>query len=255
MLLCALLGPVLLFFFGQSLEGDQAPGVWGGNDPDRVPRDLAAIPRWNTLARGISISSPESLPGPKGGSQKVVLLNLSMSDSKTSAHPSRTLSSPCIAHTQQASSSSQRNTTLGANVAWERLYPRTSHLRPLGMLPLCPSGCAGWLRPHHVSAATFLHIAYIQPPAWKGFPALRLGIAALPHIVAVLPLVEPKHVTTSLPRSPSRGYVGGAFRGSWSRAWRFRSPVLFRAPLGDGRPRSLCQSPGSCWPFKPTKPR
>ncbi|MEW8688917.1 MAG: hypothetical protein AB2556_24120 [Candidatus Thiodiazotropha sp.] len=53
---------VLLLFFGQRLEGGQAPGVWGGDDPDRVPRDRAAVPNWNTLARAISISSPESLP-------------------------------------------------------------------------------------------------------------------------------------------------------------------------------------------------
>ena len=87
----------------------------------------------NTLAGAISISSPESLPAPTGGSQKVVLPNLYLSDSKTSAHPLRTLSSLCVAHTQQASSSSHRNTTLGADVARECLYPRTSHLRPLGM--------------------------------------------------------------------------------------------------------------------------
>ena len=121
--------------------------------------------------------------------------------------------------------------------------------------PLCPSGCAGWLRPHRASAATFLRIAHIRPPAGKGVPALRLGVAALPRIVAVLPLVEPKHVAASLRRSLSRGYVGGVFCRSWSRAWRFRGPVLFRAPLGGGRSRSLCQSPGSCWPSKPTKPR
>ncbi|MEW8688804.1 MAG: hypothetical protein AB2556_23550, partial [Candidatus Thiodiazotropha sp.] len=53
LLSCALLGLqlrgcyalVLLLFFGQSLEGGQALGVWGGNNPDRVPRDLAAVPR------------------------------------------------------------------------------------------------------------------------------------------------------------------------------------------------------------------
>ena len=98
----------------------------------------------NTLARAISISSPASLPAPTGGSQKVVLPNLS-------AHPSRSLSSPCVAHTQQVSSSSQRNTTLGADVAWERLYPRTSHLRPLGM----SSTLSVWVRR---MALTALHI-------------------------------------------------------------------------------------------------
>ena len=82
-----------------------------------------------------------------GGCQKVVLLHLSMSDSKTSAHPSSTLTSPCVAHTLQAVAwqlsssvvaSQQRNTTLGAVVARERLYPRTSHLRPLGMSATLP---------------------------------------------------------------------------------------------------------------------
>ena len=68
-------------------------------------------------------------------------------------------------------------------------------------------------------------------------------------------LVEPKHVAASLRRSPSRGSVGGVFRGSWSRAWRLRGPVQFRVPLGGERSRSLCQSHGTCWPSKPTKPR
>ena len=115
-----------------SLEGGQALGA--ATTPIGFQETLRPSPGWNTLAGSISISNPVS--SPMGGSQKVVLPNLSMSASKTSAHPSSTLSSPCVSHTTQvvsASSLQQRSTTLGADVARERLYPRTSHLRPLGM--------------------------------------------------------------------------------------------------------------------------
>ena len=55
LLSCALLGLhlrlVLLLFIGQSLEGGQAMGVWGGNDPDWVPGDLLAVPRLEYLGQ------------------------------------------------------------------------------------------------------------------------------------------------------------------------------------------------------------
>ena len=110
---------------------------WGSGaamTPIRFQETLRPSPGLNTLAGSISISNP--VPSPMGGSQKVVLPNLSVSASKTSAHPSSTLSSPCVAHTTQVvslSSLQQRSTTLGADVVQERLYPRMSHLRPLGM--------------------------------------------------------------------------------------------------------------------------
>ena len=74
---------------------------------------------------GLSRSPAPSLPAPTGGSQKVVIPYLSVSDSKTSTHPSSTLSSPWVAHTPQAVAwqlssvvaLQQRNTTLSAVVA------------------------------------------------------------------------------------------------------------------------------------------
>ena len=138
---------VLLHFFGQSLEGGQALGSWAATTWIGFQETLRPSLDWNTLAGFISISSPESLPASTVESQKVVLPYLSVSDSKTSAHPSSTPSSPCVAHTpqtvawQQSSSvvaSQQRNTTLGAVVARERQYPRTSHLRPLSMSATLP---------------------------------------------------------------------------------------------------------------------
>ena len=138
-----------------------------------------------------------------GGSQKVVLPNLSVSASKTSAHSSSTLSSPCLAHTIQVVSSSLCNSaaqpsapTLHDNVCIPERAICVRWVCP----PLCPSGCVGYLRPRRASAATFLRIAYVWPQARKGVPVLRLGVAALPYIVAVLPLVEPKHVAASLRR-------------------------------------------------------
>ena len=223
---------------------------WGSGaatTPIGFPETLRPSPSWNTLAGSISISNP--VPSQMGGSQKVVLPNLSVSASKTSAHPSSTLSSPCVSHTTQVVSSSslqQRSTTLGADVARERPYPRTSHLRPLDM----SATLSVWVR----------RISSTSSRVCCDFSSNRLYLATSPErrssssarhrcsprIVAVLPLVEPKHVAASLRRSPSRGSAGGVFRGSWSRARRLRGPVQFRVPLGGERSRSLCQSHGTC---------
>ena len=93
----------------------------------------------------------------------------------------------------------QQPSTSKCHIARERLYPRTSHLRPLGM----SATLSVWVRIPRL-LRLFLRIAYIRPPTGKGVPTLRLGVAALPRIVAVLPLVEPKHVAASLRHSPSR---------------------------------------------------
>ena len=187
---------------------------------------------------GLSWSPAPSLPAPTGGSQKVVLPNLSVPTRRrrrTNRGPFRAPALPTHSRPRRLRSATQPAAPmLRGNVC---ILERANCARWL-CPPLCPSRCAGWLRPHRTSAATFFHIAYIRPPAGKDVPAIRLGVAALPLIVAVLSLVEPNHVAASLRHSPSRGYVGGVFRGSWLRAWRFRGPVLFWAPLGDGRSSS-----------------
>ncbi|MEW8686694.1 MAG: hypothetical protein AB2556_12845, partial [Candidatus Thiodiazotropha sp.] len=58
---------VLLLFFGQSLEGGQAPGVWGGDDLDWVPRDRAAVPRLEHPGWGYLDLQPRELASANGG--------------------------------------------------------------------------------------------------------------------------------------------------------------------------------------------
>ena len=103
---------------------------WGSGaatTPIRFQETLRPSPGWNTLTGSISISKP--VPLSMGESQKVVLLNLSVSASKTSAHPSSTLSSPCSFFVVFATAqhNPRRRCCAGTSIS------RTSHLRLLGM--------------------------------------------------------------------------------------------------------------------------
>ena len=60
---------------------------------------------------------------------------------------------------------------------------------------------------------------------------------------------------SSLLRLPRPGSLGGTFRGSWSKGWRWCAPLRFRGPRAGGRRRHPCPLRGT-WPFFiPTRPR
>ena len=92
---------------------------------------------WKTLAGSISISSPAFLVGPRGGSQYVVLLNLSWLLSKRSAQLSRTFSSPLVAQTAFGPCPTARKTTRDlfllpseSSCPRSRRKPKTLYRRP-----------------------------------------------------------------------------------------------------------------------------
>ena len=220
LLSCALLGLqlrlVLLLFFGQSLEGGQALGVWGGNDPDRVPRDLVAVPRLEYPGQVYLDLQPPELAGangrkPEGCSPVFVRVRLEDVGAPIE-YPFEPLGWPT--HHKQLLGNCHllllhnRATQLAVPLLRGNVcIPGRAICDHWVCPPLCLIGCAGCLRPRRAPAATFLRIAYIRPPAGKGVPSLRLDIAALPCVIAVLPLIEPKQFAASLRRSPSHGYV------------------------------------------------
>ena len=197
---------VLLLFFGQSLEGGQALGVWGGNEPYRVPRDLAASLDWNTWPDLSRSPAPRACQHQWEEARRLssyICPCPTLRRWPTHRVPFRAPALPTY-HKQLLGNC--RNLLLFCNSATQLSVPLLRGnvcIRGRAICdhwvcpPLCLIGCAGCLRSRR--AATFLHICISPISGHQLGKALHLfGSSALSRVVAVLPLVEPKHVAASI---------------------------------------------------------
>ena len=203
-------------FLARAWRGPGAGGR-GGNDPDQVSRDLVAVPRLEYPGQVYLDLQPRELASANGRKPECcspVFVRVRLEDvGAPIEYPFEPLGCPhttssCLATVVCCCfATAQHNSwcccCAGTSVSQDEPFATTGYV--------CHFARLGAQSVFDLDAS-LLCIAYIRPPAGKGVPSLRLDMAALPHVVSVLPLVEPKHVAASLRHSPSRGYVGDASR-------------------------------------------
>ena len=181
-------------------------GVWGGNEPYRVPRDLAASLDWNTWPDLSRSPAPRACQHQWEEARRLssyICPCPTLRRWPTHRVPFRAPALPTY-HKQLLGNC--RNLLLFCNSATQLSVPLLRGnvcIRGRAICdhwvcpPLCLIGCAGCLRSRR--AATFLHICISPISGHQLGKALHLfGSSALSRVVAVLPLVEPKHVAASI---------------------------------------------------------